>query len=56
MKAWKVVVNINDNTEQKTIFIKDAENEEKAYSDAKQYFILEKPEIDFCGVESATQI
>ena len=56
MKTWKVVVNINNNNEQKTIFIKDAETKEEAYSDAKRYFLLEKPEIDFCGVESAKQI
>jgi len=56
MKTWKVVVNVNNNTEQKTIFIKDARNKSEAYSDAKRYFILERPEIDFCSVENATEI
>ncbi len=56
MYNWKVVVNVNNNKEQKTIFIRKVETKEQAYSDAKRYFILERPEIDFCGVESATKI
>jgi hypothetical protein len=53
MNTWKVTVNINNNTEQKVIYIRDAETEEEAYSRAKRYFINERPEIDFCGVEKA---
>jgi predicted AlkP superfamily phosphohydrolase/phosphomutase len=58
MKQWKVIVNVNVNNsvEQKTVFIRDAKNKEEAYSKAKKYFILERPEINFHSVESATQI
>ena len=53
---WKVVVNINNNTQKRVIFIKHVDTIEKAYTEAKRYFLLTKPEIDFCGVESAIKI
>ncbi len=56
MKSWKVTAAINNRTEQETIFIKHAKTMEEAYSEAKRYYILQKPEIDFCGVVSATEI
>lgn len=56
MANWKVVVNINNNKEQKTIFVKDVKTETEVYSVVKKYFILERPEIDFCRVESVTLI
>ena len=55
MKKWKVVVNINNYTEQKTVFVK-GDTKEEVYYEAKRYFIEDRPEIDFCNVESAVII
>ena len=54
--TFKVTCNINNFTDTKVIFLKNMESEEEAYSEAKRYFILSRPEIDFCSVEKAEKI
>ena len=55
MENWKVIVSVNDNKKKKTIFVK-AITMEEAYNEAKRYFLIERPEIDFCGVDTAIKI
>jgi hypothetical protein len=54
MKKFKVICQMW-HSEDYTIFVK-ADDEAEAYSDAKRYMLLDRPELDFHQVKSATEI
>lgn len=52
-KDWKVTVSVNNGKEIQTIYVRKIDTMEDAYLEAKRYYILEHPEIDFCEVLKA---
>ncbi len=56
MANWKVDMTIGENRDKKTIFVRDTETIEKAYSIAKNWFITNNPEIVFWGVDKAVKV
>lgn len=56
MADWKVEMTIGDSKEKKTIFVRDTETEEEAYSTAKIWFMTNNPQTAFWGVDKATKV
>ncbi len=56
MAAWKVEMTVGSNREKKTIFVRNTETEEEAYSTAKIWFMTQNPETPFWGVDKATKV
>ncbi len=56
MSNWKVEITIGDSREKKTIFIRDIDTKEEAYSNAKIWFITNNPNVVFWGVDNATKL
>jgi hypothetical protein len=56
MKNWRVTVNINNFTETAVIYIRNVQTKEEVYDIAKNYYITERPDIDFCSVISAEEL
>ena len=56
MKTFKVICEMWNGGEDYTIFIKKCEDKAQAYSDAKRHMILNRPDLDFYQVKSATEI
>jgi len=56
MANWKVDMTIGENRDKKTIFVRDTETMEEAYSTAKVWFMTNNPEIVFWGVDTAVKV
>lgn len=56
MSNWKVEMTVGNDREKKTIFLKNIETKEIAYSTAKIWFMSNYPDVDFWGVDTAIQI
>ena len=56
MATWMVKISFGDDKQQKTIFIKNKENEDEVYYIAKQWFMMNNPTIPYWGVNSIEKI
>ena len=53
---YKVSCNIGMKMQEKIVFVRDVDTKEEARLEAKRYFILERPEMDFMGVKEIVEI